>query len=142
MNTRLLMTASALFTGLLGVVASFLPQEILASFGATLDVFSVLVVQLAGALYLGIAILNWMARANLIGGIYSRPVAMGNFLHFMMGALVLLRAWIDGITGIAIPAGASVYTIFAVWFGLILFNHPLRDKTDPSSPQSATSSRS
>ena len=125
MNTRVLMIASALFTGLLGVSASFLPQEILAYLGVAPDDISVLVVQLAGALYLGCAMLNWMARGNLIGGVYSRPVAMGNFLHFTMGALVLVRAWMDGGAGVAIPVGAGTYAVFAASFGVVLFTHPV-----------------
>jgi len=126
MSTRFLMIASALFTGLLGVAASFLPQEILAYLGTTPDNGSVLVVQLAGALYLGISMLNWMARANLIGGIYSRPVAMGNFLHFAVGALVLVRAWMDGDAGVvAIPVAGGVYALFAGAFGAVLFTHPV-----------------
>jgi len=115
--------------GVLGVAASFLPQEMLASLGATPDDGSVLVAQLAGALFLGMAMLNGMARANLIGGIYSRPVAMGNFLHFTMGALVLVRAWMDGGAGIAIPAGAGVYSLFAVGFGTVLFSDPVQDRS-------------
>ncbi len=124
MNTRFLMTASSVFTGLLGVAASFLPREILTALGAAPDDGSVLVLQFAGALYLGFAMLNWMARANLIGGIYSRPVAMGNFLHFAVGALVLVRAWVDGDAGVAIPAAGGVYALFAVAFGAVLFTHP------------------
>jgi hypothetical protein len=62
MNTRLLMRASAIFLGALGISASFLPQEILVRAGAAPAGFSVLVVQIAGALYLGFAILNWMAQ--------------------------------------------------------------------------------
>jgi len=124
MNTRVLMIASALFTGLLGVAASFLPQEILAYLGVAPNDISVLVVQLAGALYLGYAMLNWMARSNLIGGIYSRPVAMGNFFHFTAGALVLVRSWMDGAVGIAIPIATGAYALFAVGFGAVLFTHP------------------
>jgi len=124
MNTRVLMIASALFTGLLGVAASFLPEEILAYLGVAPNDISVLVVQLAGALYLGYAMLNWMARSNLIGGIYSRPVAMGNFFHFTAGALVLVRSWMDGAVGIAIPIATGAYALFAVGFGAVLFTHP------------------
>ncbi len=129
MNTRFLMIASALFTGLLGVAASFFPQEILAYLGAAPDDGSVLVIQLAGALYLGMAMLNWMARANLIGGVYSRPVAMGNFLHFVVGALVLVRAWMDGSAGAAIPVASGAYALFAAGFGTVLFTHPASQGT-------------
>jgi hypothetical protein len=49
---------------------------------------------------------------------------MGNFLHFTMGALVLVRAWVDGDAGVAIPAAGGVYALFAVAFGAVLFTHP------------------
>jgi hypothetical protein len=69
--------------------------------------------------------LNWMARANLIGGIYSRPVAMGNFLHFAMVAIALLKALLGGLRAQPILIGAVVvYSVFAVWFGLAVFTHP------------------
>ena len=77
MNTRMVMRASAVWLGALGVVATFLPQEILVHGGTVPVALSVVVVQMAGALYLGFAMLNWMAQGNIIGGIYSRPVAIG-----------------------------------------------------------------
>src|SRR5204862_7388254 len=33
------------------------------------------------ALYLGFAVLNWMGCVVLFGGIYGRPVALGNLCH-------------------------------------------------------------
>src|SRR5256885_11160647 len=81
MTSRTLMRVSALFMGVLGLCGTFLPQEILAYAGGAPRAFEVLAIQVAGALYLGFAFLNWMAQANLIGGIYSRPVAMGNVCH-------------------------------------------------------------
>jgi hypothetical protein len=78
-----------------------------------------------GALYLGFAILNWMARSVMIGGIYARPIALGNFLHF---AVLTTAAW-KGIAAGAVAsrvllAACCAYTVFAVWFGLVLFTHP------------------
>ena len=35
--------------------------------------------------------MNWMAKTVLIGGIYARPLAIGNFTHFLVGALALLK---------------------------------------------------
>jgi hypothetical protein len=132
MNTRLLMSSSALFMAVLGIVGSFLPQESLAHFGARPDPPLVLLVQIGGALYLGFAILNWMAKGVLIGGIYSRPVALGNFLHFAVVAIILLKALLGGFKPIEIIAGAAVYSLFGVWFGLVLFTHPIRAPQDPA----------
>jgi len=126
MNTRMLMAASALFMAMLGLAASFLPQEILARAGARPDGFAVLAVQVAGALYLGFAMLNWMAKANLVGGIYSRPVAVGNLVHFAVVAAALLKALLAGQTAPGIVAGAVAYSAFAVSFGVVLFTHPVR----------------
>ncbi len=90
---------------------------------------TVLLLQVAGALYLGFAILNWMAKDNLIGGIYSRPVALGNFLHFFMVAMALVKAFAAGTRGTAMIGAALVYAVFAVWFGLVVFGSPIRSKT-------------
>jgi hypothetical protein len=84
-----------------------------------------LLIQIAGALYLGFAILNWMAKGALIGGIYSRPLALGNFLHFAVSAIILLKALLGGFKPIEIIVGATVYSLFAVWFGLVTFTHPI-----------------
>lgn len=125
MKTRWLMGASALFMAALGVAASFLPQEVLVYAGTPSGApIVVLLLQVAGALYLGFAMLNWMARGSLIGGIYGRPLAMGNFLHFFMVALLLLKALAAGPATSGIVIGALAYTVFGLWFGLVLFRNP------------------
>ncbi|MES1241684.1 MAG: hypothetical protein ABUT39_08690 [Acidobacteriota bacterium] len=126
MKTRSLMTLSAILMAALGIAASFLPQEILSYFGADPRGPGVLLVQITGALYLGFAILDWMARGNLIGGIYSRPVALGNFLHFAVVAITLLKALLGGARAEILLAGVVVYSAFAVWFGLVVFTHPTK----------------
>lgn len=120
-NTRILMIASALFTGILGFAASFLPEEIIGYFGATPGPMGVLLMKVAGALYLGFAVLNWMARGNIIGGIYSRPVSAGNFLHFFVVALVLLKSVPDTARPAMIGVVAAINALFAAGFGYLLF---------------------
>lgn len=127
MNTRLLMCASAIFLGVLGASAIFLPQEILACAGTAPAEFMVVLVQIAGALYLGFGMLNWMGRGNIIGGIYSRPVAIGNLAHFTIGALSLLKSIIAGQLAPVLIIGAAAYTIFAVLFALLAFGQPPRE---------------
>lgn len=124
MQTRLLMSISALFMAALGLLASFLSQEILGYYHANGQGLAVVLIQAIGALYLGFAILNWMARASLIGGIYSKPVALGNFLHFAVLAVVLLKLLAAGSALPEIMAGAAIYTALAVWFGLVVFTAP------------------
>jgi hypothetical protein len=126
MNAKLLMYASAFFMAILGIGASFFPQEILVYCGAQPQGPGVLLVQITGALYMGFAILNWMARGNLIGGIYSRPVALGNFLHFAVVTVVLLKALTAGQYTPEIVVAATVYSAFGLWFGFVLFTSPIK----------------
>lgn len=132
MNSRLLMSMSAAFLGLCGVAGLFLPQETAAFFNPGSDQFNVLVIQILSALYLGFAMLNWMARGNLIGGIYSRPVAVGNFTHFAIGAITLIKLVFRTETHfIFILIFAVIYALFAVSFGIVFVNNPAKLKITP-----------
>ena len=124
--TRLLMGASALALGLLGFLGSFMPDRVLGWLNAPASPALMLLVQVLGALYLGFAILNWMARGNLIGGIYSRPVAIGNLLHFVSGGLAMIKLLARAPELQALWALALIYAIFAACFAVVLFRHPGR----------------
>ncbi len=117
------MSTSAVFLAVLGFATSYMPDKVLGIHGSVPDMPTLLLVQMAGALYLGFAILNWTARGVLIGGIYARPVALGNFLHFAMVSVMLIKAAIvHGVVQLAISA--TVFSVFAIWFGLVLFRPP------------------
>lgn len=120
-DTKLLMISSALFLGLLGVAGSFFPGEILGLYATDVNTMSTLFIKITGALYLSFAVLNWMARGNIIGGIYSRPVAMGNFFHFTLVGVTLLKLSVTGEPKILFITGATLYSVFAISFGYILF---------------------
>ena len=122
MNTKLIMSASAIVMGITGIALTFLPQEIAALVGWTKE--SNIVLQIVGALYFGFAMLNWMSKSNLIGGIYNRPVAIGNATHFFIGALALLKFSSKDLVVVSV---AIIYSIFAIAFGYILFTHPVKD---------------
>ena len=109
----------------LGAGTSFLPQELLRVLGTAPDETAVLVTQMLGAGYLGFAMMNWMARGNTIGGIYSRPIAVANFFHFTVGAVTLVKDVATKDVPIGVIVAAVVYSGFAVWFGRVLFTHPL-----------------
>ena len=123
MNTKLLMSISAVLLGATGIVLTFMPEEVsrvLNLTGSTPIVFQIL-----GALYFGFGMLNWTAKGNLIGGIYSRPVAIGNFSHFIIGGLALIKLAIHNPNWSAGWICAIVYLIFALLFGWVFFNNPV-----------------
>ncbi len=121
MNTKILMASSALFMAALGVAATFLPQEIIAALGGGGGRTLPLLVQVLGATYLGFAMLNWMAKESLIGGIYSRPVSVGNFLHFAIAGIALVKAVVAGERAVAVLVFTAIYVVFAVAFGAVVF---------------------
>ena len=125
MNTKLLMTSSAVSLAITGLACSFIPHEILAYFDIVDLAIFPLILQILGALYLGFALLNWTAKANLIGGIYSKPVAIGNFMHYVVGSLALFKFFIvhTDLNLILIPT--VIYTIFALLFGKVTFGNPV-----------------
>lgn len=129
MNTRFLMVASAITMGIIGLACSFFPAEIVGLLGFENNDYFFVFFQLFGAMYLGFAILNWMAKGNLIGGIYSKPVAIGNFMHFLVGSLTLFNFFMkhQDIKLILIPT--LMYAILAFGFGKVAFGNPVFKKS-------------
>jgi len=121
MKTRALMAASAVFLGITGIAALFAPDEILRAANVASAPFLAPLVQLCAALLLGFAMTNWMAKGSRVGGIYSRPIAVGNLLHFAVGAITLDRFALRGHEAWPMLVFATIYTIFAVGFGLVVF---------------------
>ena len=126
MNTKLLLSATSLVLACLGLAASFAPHEILAYLGVAANPVLAIAVQITGALYLAFAMLDWMVRESTIGGIYNRPVAMANFLHFAVGALALVKGLIAGQAAASVWVAAAIYAVLAVLFGAILFGSPVK----------------
>lgn len=129
MASRGMMSACAGFLAILGLAATFLPQEIVAASwdpGPT-NSRAALLIQIAGGLYLGFAILNWSVRDMAIGGIYNRPIVLGNLLHFLTVALALLRTVAEGDRHPELLALTAIYGLFAGWFVRTLFHSPTRD---------------
>ena len=124
MHTRVLMISSAALLAVMGLGMSFMPQEVLGMHGTVPDNATVLLVQMAGAVYLGFAMLNWMARGILIGGVYAKPVAAGNFLHFVMVAITLIKAAL-AFAVVPLAISAAVFSVFAIWFGIVMFKPPV-----------------
>jgi Na+-driven multidrug efflux pump len=130
MNTKLLMTISALTMGVAGIALSFLPHELLSYLGPTSETnLEPLILQILGALYFAFAMVNWTSKANLIGGIYSRPIAIGNLTHFLIGALALIKGYSSNHETVILILSV-VYTVFAMSFAIVFFKHPVKAKIE------------
>ena len=126
MNTKPLMTLNAIILALIGISLIFLPKEILDYFELSASDTLELLMQITGSLYFAFAILNWMSKGSIIGGIYGRPIAIANLTHFVIAGLSLIKG-IMANTGLSyvIWSIAIVYSIFAILFGIVAFKHPV-----------------
>lgn len=120
MNSRLLMSVTAALLAVLGLTCSFAPQELLGLVGAPAPPPAVLCIQALGAAWLGFAILDWNARGAPFGGIYGRPVALGNFLHFAVIAAALAKAAFAAPAAGVLGATATA-AVLALAFGALVF---------------------
>lgn len=136
--SRTILTASAAFLGLLGVALMFAPAELGPLLGllpardgllgtglAAAEPATLPLELLAGALF-AFGVLNGMGRGALYGGIYGRPIALGNFLLGFTAAAALFRgaetpeAWVLG----------GLFALQAAAFSWILFRaRPWADGT-------------
>ena len=125
MNTKLLLTTSALVLGALGILGTFMPHEVLTWTGIARTGAAPLLVQLLAALLFAFAMINWTARGSLLGGIYNRPIAIGNMTHFLIGALALVKETAAGERNVAGIVLTVVYSVFAVAFIAAFFRSPV-----------------
>lgn len=128
MNTKYLMTVTALYLGITGFGLTFLPIEIAEFFDAGTNRTFILTLQIFGSLYLGFGMMNWMAKNNLIGGIYNRPLVFGNLLHFFVSAFALIKVvgnYADYQFKVILTI-TILYSLFAVCFGYLLRTSPVK----------------
>ncbi len=122
MNTKILMTSSSLVLGLAGIFALFAPDALLAMLHVPMTKQLPILIQLMGALYFSFALMNWTAKDSAIGGIYARPVSLGNFGHFFAGALLLAKYQLSNELNVSILLALVVYVMYASLFYWLVFH--------------------
>ncbi|WP_299438341.1 hypothetical protein [uncultured Aquimarina sp.] len=127
MNTKTLMILSAIFLGILGIILTFLPNEIISNMTIIPNPITTLFLQLLGALYLGFAMLNWMSKGTLIGGIYNKPLVVGNLMHFGVGAIALVKTISEiQINSEIVISLTLIYVVFMVFFAYAFKTNPIK----------------
>ncbi|MEQ9103302.1 MAG: hypothetical protein RIE53_01245 [Rhodothermales bacterium] len=107
--------------GLLGGALIFAPLETAGWFGWQMD--QELPLSLLGSAIFGLALLNWMGRNAVYGGIYGRPILLGNLAHAFAGFMALIGvATLDGPWPIL--AVTVFYGLYAAGYARIMFSPP------------------
>ena len=122
--TKTLMIISAIFLAINGFGFTFFPNEIAGLLINTDNYILILILQILGALYLGFSILNWMSKSSLIGGIYNKPILMGNLLHFFTASMTLIKLNQGFQDNQIIFSYTIIYSLFTLSFGYVFFTNP------------------
>jgi hypothetical protein len=125
MNTKLIMVSSSIFLGLVGIGLTFFLQEIFEALGLETNNLIILFSQIFGSFYLGFATLNWMSRNNIIGGIFGKPLIIGNLIHFLVSFLAIFKMLPVAHNNFQLLITTSIiYGIYTLAFGYLMFLHP------------------
>jgi hypothetical protein len=115
------MIFSAAWLLILALAVSFAGVDLLVAMGMAVTPAATPLLKLLGAALLGFAMMNWMAKGTMIGGIYARPLAAGNFIYFAVASLSSLKPLIGGALAPALIVVFVVQLAFAAAFGWLLF---------------------
>jgi Fe2+ transport system protein B len=114
--------------GLGGIALTFAPDETLKAFHIAPDMVANVMLQLLGAAYLGFAMLNWLAKGALIGGIFAKPISMANGIHFFAGAMAIIKIASKTSMTPLLWAILVVYALYAACFLYVGFTAPKEKK--------------
>ncbi|MBT3678052.1 MAG: hypothetical protein HOG43_04625 [Flavobacteriales bacterium] len=125
--TKILMIISAIFLAVNGFILSFFPNEIFLLLTNNDNHFFILILQILGALYLGFSYINWMSKNSSIGGIYNKPLLIGNTLHFLTAAMAMIKLVFkfENNFQLIIPH-TIIYCLFTLFFGYVFFSDPFK----------------
>lgn len=125
MARKTILTSSSVTLGAFGVILSFAPDFIWESQNIKATPIILVITQILGALYFSFAVLNWLAKESMLGGIYNRPVILANFTHYLIGCIFLLKNQILNTNeNYMICLLVLLYCSFSVSFGIMLISNP------------------
>lgn len=111
------MITSGILNGALGIVLTFLPQEIGGWLGLPSPTGAgVLAFQLLGGALFGFGMINYMGRNAIFGGIYGKPILLGNLVFHFIVALELIRYMFDIDQYGFLLIAAMIYSFLAAAF--------------------------
>jgi hypothetical protein len=120
-------SAATLLLG--GLVMLFVPDEALSMLAPGFPANGTWIAQLVAAAWLALASLNWTSRAQIIGGVYGRPMVYANVLVYTISALSVFRVLMRGdgprlLWLLALPMAG-----LAVVYGAVMLKGPF-DRLD------------
>jgi hypothetical protein len=124
MMSSIVTRTSAVLQLIGGAGLLFTPDVILGALAPAMPASTLWIGQLLAAAWMGMAALNWLQRATVIGGIYGRPIVCANFVLFFVSAMSMTRV----VRSPPVPWGAwllaGVFFAMAAVYAALLFRGP------------------
>lgn len=119
---RLLVASSAVYAAA-GFPLMFAADEILRRVDGAVSPMGLWMGGMLGGALLAMALLNWFNRETLMGGIYGRPLLVGNLMLLTNITFSALRMWRSG-GHLLYAVTCGVGALLLVLFGRLLFRNP------------------
>lgn len=132
MISSLLSRVSAVVLLIGGAALLFAPDVLLPALVPGFPPAAAWLGQLLAAAWLGMAALNWLQRAAVLGGIYGRPVVLANLALYFVSALSLLRAAAGGAAPAAAWGALALAAPLAMAYGALLLRGPFDSLSSPA----------
>jgi hypothetical protein len=121
---------SALVLAAGGLAFLFVPDALLGTLVPGLPPSGAWLAQLIGAGWLAVAVLNWLQRGAVLGGIYGRPVVLTNLVLYTVTALTVTRRLMEPATPRTIWFLLVPMALLAIVYGALLLRGPFGSLQD------------
>ncbi len=118
------MAIAAVLAFLFGLGFLLLPEQVLASYGITLEAAGQWVGRYLGSAFLGISVVTWLAR-NAEKGATLRAIVLGFFVLGATGLVVAILDLIYGEGNALAWSTVAIYLFLTVGFGYFQFVKPV-----------------
>ena len=124
--THKLMITNGILNGITGLLLIFIPADLLGWADGSAGATATMLTSLLGAALFGIGMLNYLGRSAIYGGIYGKPILMGNLVFHTVAAINLVKfAWESGgMLALSTAIAGGCYTLFAAGFIRLNFFPP------------------
>ena len=120
MNSKNILSSYAILTAFAGIAMLFLGDEVTTLLNVQ---SSPLINALLAALLFGFATTNWHSKNLTVGGVYGRPLVLGNLSHTLIGAISLVKIVAVNQNPLTIIL-TIIYAIYAAAFTWLMYTHP------------------
>jgi hypothetical protein len=126
MKLKTLMVITSIIGLLFGLSFFFLPAWTEASYGVNLDIGGQYIARLLGSVYLGYAVLLWLAR-NTSPSEARHAIVVGVFVSMLLGLVLAIYDRIVGIENALAWSTVAIFLLLSIGFGYFAFIKPNAD---------------